>query len=240
MVSANQLVPRSYLEITLSTTEIAKKNHRSRSDSFATFDIKWIASLSGLFTVMATLFGMYYHKGTLDGYGIPTQFFHIPLQDSLTLSHEEFLLLVSQILPTLFTNYHLLCLQSISSAIGVSLLAVLLLWIHKRERKGKSANARPWVSRHRAIPWSIAGSNGPILGLFVYFAPRVLIALSAAVAFLPVLGYYAGQANSNEFLKKSVCSFDMPISPTNRCSRILRTDTSESKTSEERSIQGNI
>jgi len=167
-------------------------------------------------------------------------FFQISLQDSLALSHEAFLFLVSQNISALFTNYHPLLEQSILSAIGVSLLAVSLLWIHNRGKKSSVPASQPWIKRHKTIPWTIAASTGPIFGLFVYFAPRVLIAVGAIVAFLPVLGYYVGQANSKEFIKKSACEFEKPISEKNRCSRILRSDPKDPKNSEEQVIQGDI
>jgi len=193
-----------------------------------------------LLTAMATLFGMYYQRGTLVGYGIPENLFPISLQDSLTLSHEAFISLVAQNIPSLFTDYKPLLMQAMVFAAGVSLMTALLVWVHLRGKASLYVGLRQRIKSHRATPWALSLSAGPLFGLVIYLAPRALIALASLIAFLPVLGYYVGQANTREFLKTSACDFQKPVSERNRCTKIQRFTHKERPSENDEFIQGLI
>lgn len=171
--------------------------------------VAWTASLGGLGTIFATLIGYYFHRGMVEGLGLPAGLFPISIQDALLISHEASLVgLAVNGLPWL-TNWFEFGWASLFVGVCFVIggtIGVISLRRHRRPPSGKQLN-----------PLQLAGALA-LYGLFggavTYWLPRVLLVASVTVLALPRFSYDLARQEGQKMLARTPCDGQSP------CARI--------------------
>lgn len=196
--------------------------------------VKIIASAYGLFTVLATLFGYYYHKGFLLGYGVSTDLFPISIQDALILSHEAFLSIFSKASLNSLTSYKFLLSEAlVFSGIVVVIFLVMLFviplaWFDKLtlKRPLHTQESQPLSNKQKG--WVTLLSGGYVFA-GIYLIPRLIFFTLLMISFAPVLSYITAKKDAHDAQSKSICSTSKTAENEEACDVLSITTTEDDK-----------
>lgn len=167
--------------------------------------VAWVASLGGLGTILATLVGYYYHRGLVDGLGVPAGLFPISIQDALLLSHGASLLgLGVNGLPWL-NDWSWFWWQSLF--VAVCFVIGGTIGVISLRRSPRTAPAKRLNRKQLAGVLMLYGVLG---GTVAYWLPRVLLVASIFALMLPRFSFDLARTEGHKILARAPCDDQTP------------------------------